>query len=193
MALAPAMAAWAGISLLIVAALQLLGRGFSPGPVGFLTVVLAPWIAFDLFWQLRLGDQLTQTRADFGGKSHHQRRLSEPQAGVYSYGDYLKRNVLPEPGPRVFLLHDSVGMSQLKIWLHFHLLHHNVFSQDLDLNPQFYLREGDWVVVPGGALSILTVDNGTYYLMTPGASRVPLQLVDDKYNGKVFKVMGSRR
>jgi hypothetical protein len=193
MALAPAMAAWAGISLIIAAALQLFSNRFSPGPAGFVTAVLLPWIAFDLLWQLRLNDQLTQTRADFGGKTHHERRLSEPDAGLYAYGNYLKEDVLPEPGPRVFLLHDSVGMSKIKIWLHFHLLPHNVFSQDLDLNPQFYLREGDWVVIPGGALSALRIDGGAYHLMTSGASRVPLQLVDDQYNGRVFKVTGSRR
>ena len=84
-------------------------------------------------------------------------------------------------------------MSRLKIWLHFHLLPHNVFSQDLDMNPQFYLRKGDRVVVPGGLLSVLKTDNGAYYLETSGKSRVPLKLVDDNNDGKVFKVTGRRR
>ena len=92
-ALAPAMAAWSAIALGILAALQLFGGRFKPGPGGFLTAMVLPWIAFDVFWQARLNDQLVQTRADFSGKSHHERRLAEPYAGIYRYAEYLKKQV----------------------------------------------------------------------------------------------------
>ncbi len=122
------MAAWAGLALLLLGAVSLFKKAHNP--IGYLAVIFIPWIVLDLFWQNRLSTQLNETKFLFQGKSQHERHLADLDGDLYQYAQHLKSEVLPDPGVRIFLLHDDKGErhNYRRLRTQFHLLPHNIYN-----------------------------------------------------------------
>ncbi len=139
-----AMACWAAaaVGLLLLARLALA----SDIRLAILLAVLVPWLVIDLLWQHNLSAQLAETRLVFGGKTQHEKHLAELDADLYQYAQYLKREVLPEPGVKIYLLHDSPRRDYRRLKMQFYLLPHNIYNFDA-YPPRRHLQPGDYLLV----------------------------------------------
>ena len=128
-----AMASWAGLALsLLIAANAIQGRyqeATRHAPT-YVAVLLIPWIALDMLWQSELATQLDETKTLFGGKTQHEKHLAEREGALYEYAKYLKVDVLPAPGAKILLLHDSDHRTYTRLKAQYYLLPHNVFNYD---------------------------------------------------------------
>ncbi|MDX1733209.1 MAG: hypothetical protein R3228_02545 [Halioglobus sp.] len=143
---AAAAAAWAGCALLLLGIAFLLQKRIDT--TSAVIAVLIPWIGLDLAWQRQLSVQVTETKATFSGKSVHEKHLASGDGALYQYARYLKEEVLPEPGQRIFLLHDSKGHNFWRLRAQYHLLPHNIHNF-WKYPDQTYVRTGDYLLVLG--------------------------------------------
>ena len=179
-----AMAVWSGLALFILAGISRRFRR-SHDVVAYASAVLIPWIVLDLLWQADLSRQLDETRYLFAGKTQHEKHLADLDPELYEYAEYLKNEVLPEPGPRIFLLHDSDQMTYTRLKAQFYLLPHNIFNYDRFPRKKA-TRAGDYILVLGSV-------NGLEF--SPAASTLawrdkslPVTLVDSRPDGNLYKV-----
>lgn len=180
-----AMAVWSGLALFILAGISRRFRR-SHDVVAYASAVLIPWIVLDLLWQADLSRQLDETRYLFAGKTQHEKHLADLDPELYEYAEYLKNEVLPEPGPRIFLLHDSDQMTYTRLKAQFYLLPHNIFNYDRFPRKKA-TRAGDYILVLGSV-------NGLEF--SPAASTLawrdkslPVTLVDSRPDGNLYKVI----
>jgi hypothetical protein len=183
-------AIWSGSALLCLALLRALPLNVKPIAPSYAITLAIPWIFFDLIWQVQLSNQLVQTQESFSGKSQLEKHLADHDAELYQYAQYLKQSHLGEPGSRVFLLDNHLGMDYRKLKLHYYLLPHNVFSAHMGYHPQLAMRPGDQVLVLDEELTALKNETTGYKLTWFGGYELPLTLVDDHSLGKLFQVRG---
>jgi hypothetical protein len=183
-----AMAAWSALALLILVASTALTR-FNILP-GYACVVIIPWMALDMVWQTNLSTQLKETQYLFAGKSQHEKHLANGNPELYQYASYLKSEVLPEPGTRIFLLHDSEQMTFTRLKAQYYLLPHNIFNYDRFPRKKA-TRVGDYILVLG-AVEGLEFSPERKTLNWKGKS-LPVKLVDSHSNGKLFQIIRRKR
>ena len=99
-----------------------------------------------LLWQRNLSTQLDETRTLYAGKTQNEKHLAGREAALYKYAQHLKNEVLPEPGVRIFLLHDSVLRSYRRLKAQYYLLPHNLFNFD-KFPRKSALQPGDYLLV----------------------------------------------
>jgi hypothetical protein len=183
-----AMAAWSGLALLILAGGKLMIR-FRALPA-YASAVLVPWIALDLLWQGNLSTQLEETKYLFAGKTQHEKHLADWNPDLYKYANHLKGTVLPEPGARIFLLHDSEQRTYTRLKLQYYLLPHNVFNYDRFPDKKAS-RVGDYILVLG-AVDGLEFSPRRKALKWEGKS-LRVKLVDSHTSGKLYRVTRRKR
>jgi hypothetical protein len=139
-----AIATWTGLAAFLLGLLNLAGRARSPLP--YAMVILIPWISLDLLWQKNLSTQLDETRYLFAGKTQHEKHLADREQALYRYARHLKDHVLPSPGVKIFLLHDSALRGYRRLKAQHYLLPHNVFNFG-KLPRENSLQKGDYLLV----------------------------------------------
>lgn len=144
-----AMAAWGGLSILLLFAWGQIGR--RQYLLSYGGAILIPWIALDLLWQGQLSTQLDETRYQFSGKSMHEKHLVDIDAGIYSYAKRLKEQVLPASPARIFILHNSIDHNFERLKTQYYLLPHNIYNFGSSWRSKHLgsLRPGDYVLVIG--------------------------------------------
>jgi hypothetical protein len=100
----------------------------------------------DLLWQKNLSTQLDETRYLFAGKTQHEKHLADREQALYRYARHLKDHVLPSPGVKIFLLHDSALRGYRRLKAQHYLLPHNVFNFG-KLPRENSLQKGDYLLV----------------------------------------------
>jgi hypothetical protein len=100
----------------------------------------------DLLWQKNLSTQLDETRYLFAGKTQHEKHLADREQALYQYARQLKDHVLPSPGVKIFLLHDSALRDYRRLKAQHYLLPHNVFNFG-KLPRENSLQKGDYLLV----------------------------------------------
>jgi hypothetical protein len=126
---APALAAWSLLALLL--SWWLCAKAKTAAGLSAAIVVALPWLAFDLLWQLRLGDQLDDTRRLFAGKSVHEKHLADIDAEIYLYARLLRDEALPEEPTRIHLLRKRKPRTKHdfdRLKLQYYLLPHNIHN-----------------------------------------------------------------
>lgn len=148
-------------ALWLMGALLLLGaiawqRGWPKTKVlpAALFVVLVPWLALDVLWQLRLGEQLAATQARFGGLDQAGKRDMEDDATLRQEALAVRKKLSPVRGRRVFMLRETMeGHDYHRLRAQYHLLPLNVYNFGGQLPEPQYARPGDYVLLldaPGG-------------------------------------------
>jgi hypothetical protein len=177
------MASWAALAL----ALTGLFRLFLPFSLVHTAgaIVLLVWLSLDLLWQRNLAWQLAETKYLFAGKTQHQKHLADREAELYQYAQHLKDNILPDPGVKIYLLHDSEGLNYRRLKAQYYLLPHNIFNYDT-LPRLSKIRGGDYLLVLDAieALSYLP-ENGQ---LQWGQRKLDVALVDQNEIGQLYLV-----
>ncbi len=158
--------------------------------VSGLLAVLLPWVALDLLWQVKLSNQLEETRLVFGGKSRQDKHLADIDGELYAYARHLRDEVLPQPGPRLFVLNDAGWRGYRRLKLQYYLLPHNIYNFGRYPRPDA-LRPGDYLLVlddvPG-----LDFDRRRSRLRWEDGS-LPVLRVDQQTQGSVYLYRGEKR
>ena len=182
-----AVAIWAGAALLLLTGLRLLTPRVAP--IGFVLTGLIAWVSLDLLWHHNLSRQLDETRTLFSRKTQHEKHLADREHVLYSYAQHLKKDVLPEPGVKIHLVHDSDLRGYRRLKMQYYLLPHNVFN--FDRVP----RAG--ALQPGDLILVLDTVPGLSYSAESGrlhwqSQSVPVTLLDDQAPGAVYRYGGDR-
>jgi hypothetical protein len=179
-----AAAAWSGLALIILAGSNLLKRFHIL--LGCAGVIFIPWIALDLLWQSNLSAQLNETKTLFAGKNQQEKHLADLESELYQYTSYLKKEVLPQPGVRIFLLHDSPHRTYKRLKAQYYLLPHNVYNYDRFPQKQA-VNEGDYILVLGdiSGLKFIPESNSLAW----GNKSLQVRSVNVGPQGSVYQVM----
>jgi hypothetical protein len=176
-------AAWSGLACLLLALASPMAR--SPRPLGFLFAVAVPWLAIDLLWQSSLFRQLDETRHLFAGKTQQEKHLAGQNNDLYRYASYLKAEVLPAPGTRIFLLQDTAHRTYRRLRAQYYLLPHNIYNYDRFPRPE-YSTPGDYILVLGKVPG-LAYERGA---LRWAEQSLPAELVDLHSMGSVYRIGG---
>ncbi|MFV8819725.1 hypothetical protein [Haliea sp. E17] len=175
-----AMACWAGGALVVLFLAGLLWR--IDIRLAVVCAVLGPWLVIDMLWQRNLSAQLEESEFLFGGKTQHEKHLAELDSDLYQYALHLKE-VLPEPGVKIYLLHNSPRRDYRRLKMQYYLLPHNIFNFG-HLPIPAKLREGDYLLVldqvPG-----LDYDEQSNVLRWNSRS-IPVERIDDQSPGALY-------
>jgi len=146
--LSPTMAgaAWSGLALLLLIIPYIFTKNHNV--IAYSVAIFIPWVGLDLLWQGELDTQLKETKHLFAGKTQHEKHLAETDSKLYSYAQHLKDEVLPKPGARIFLLHNSRGHNYTRLRTQFHLLPHNIYNYG-SLPQTQHTRPGDFILALG--------------------------------------------
>ncbi|QFU74480.1 hypothetical protein EY643_01750 [Halioglobus maricola] len=177
-----ATAAWVGVSLLLILLLGVI-RG-RQSRIALTIVVAIPWISLDLLWQGNLNTQIKETRYLFAGKDQHEKHLSDRESELYRYIQYLKGSVLPAPGVKIYLMHDSERRGYRRLRAQQYLLPHNVYNFG-KTPPIRSLRSGDYILVLDSIPEIGYQPTG---ILSWGNSKVPASLIDKQELGQLYQV-----
>jgi hypothetical protein len=180
-----AMAAWAGLALLLVALFGWLKRAHQP--ISYAAVVLIPWIALDCLWQVRLNTQLAETKFLFKGKSQQERHLEDVDSHIYSHANYLKKEVLPLAEQRIFLLHDSDGLNKERLKTQYYLLPLNIYNYGRFPRPKA-TRSGDYILALG-RIPGLDYDKRRQLLLWGDNKTLNAERVDQHPRGTLYRVL----
>jgi hypothetical protein len=180
-----AMAAWAGIALLILYIWDRLQGLYRP--VGYALAVFVPVIALDLLWQRELSTQLGETRRLFADGTMHEKRMADYDSDLYSYATRLKSGSLHVEPARIFLLHDSDGLNHDRLKAQYHLLPHNVYNYGRYPVPAA-TRPGDYILSLG-AIPDLSYDAARGRLNWGGNLNLPVELVDRDGERLLFRAL----
>jgi len=183
-----AMAAWSSLGLIILAGISWFTRFHNL--VAYTGAVVIPWIVLDLLWQAHLSTQLEETKYLFAGKSQDEKHLADWSPELYKYAQYLKNEVLPEPGARIFLLHDSEKMTYSRLRIQYYLLPHNIFNYDRFPRKKA-TRPGDYILVLG-TVNGLEFSPETNTLKWKDKSLL-VKLVDSRSDGSLFRVIKRKK
>jgi len=181
----PLAAAWSGLGLLFLLLALRLAPGAARG-VAFATVLLLPWILLDLLWQRELLAQLALTRAQFSGKSMHEKHLAADDRYIYRYIRRLKRDLLPAEPARILLVHQARGHNFDRLKAQYYLLPHNVYN--FGLGPALRdMRKGDFVLVLG-ATQYPEYDPGGGRLVWEHGVHIAARVLDTRGAGRLYKI-----
>jgi hypothetical protein len=178
-----ALAAWAGVALILLA-----GRGLCTKRhdiSSFAAVLLIPWIVQDLLWQHQLSAQLKETRYLFGGKSTHEKHLVDIDKGIYRYTQRLKGQVLPAHPSRVFILHDSERQHFERLKVQYYLLPNNVYNFG-KTPPDNAITPGDYILILGD-LPDTDYRKESGALVWSGGKSIAVDLIDSDRRGTLYR------
>ncbi|MEM6580389.1 MAG: hypothetical protein AAF699_03910 [Pseudomonadota bacterium] len=182
-----AVAAWLGLSFLLVYwGRRFAGRGVF---VAMCTVLAVPWIALDFYWQHKLDGKVAESKVLFSGRSQAEKREADTDADLYLYARYLKDTVLPEPGARIFLLHDTEPQTYTRLRAQYYLLPHNTYNYDRLPNKPSLERDDYLLVI--GEIPALEYDNASRTLRW-GDEKLKVRLLDSHAEGDLYRVMRRR-
>jgi hypothetical protein len=181
-----AMALWAGLALLILCVLFQIRRNHSP--VSYVLVVAIPWVILDLLWQNRLTTQLEETKNLFQGKTYHEKQLVDLDGNLYRYAQYLKAEVLPLVGARIFLLRDNKGQRHdyERLRLQYHLLPHNIYNYGA-VPSRKHSRPGDYILVLQEIPQLEYLEQEKLLRWATGET-LPVELINQHYLGSLYRV-----
>lgn len=97
------------------------GQVTAHAAISFLTL----WLTLDILWQRQLFLQLGESRVLFSGKTMHDKKLSDIDGASYDELAAI-RNLLPAPGPRIWIL-TAERDSFLAYRTKFHLTPHQTY------------------------------------------------------------------
>lgn len=180
----PVAAAWAALACLLLLTFGMIRGRHLPGT--FLIVLLVPWVALDLLWQVELQAQLAQSREQFGGKTAHQKHLTDKDATIYRYITRLKNNVLPAQPVRLVIAHDSRGHNYERLKAQYYLLPHNVFNFGTGPSRHGY-GKSDYILVLGKP------DSPAYHrnpgkLIWHSGIEIRVELIDSDPMGDLYRL-----
>ena len=141
-----AIGAWLGISLLLMGFSYIFTKRTKP--LSLVIIILIPWITTDLIWQNELSTQLTETKYLFAGQTQYERHVRDIDSDLFLYAQHLKE-VLPNPGVKIYLLHDSKQHNYIRLKTQFHLLPHNIYSYGRKLPRNKHVLAGEYILVFG--------------------------------------------
>jgi hypothetical protein len=181
-----AMAGWVALAVVLWAVIYLITR--SHNPIGYATTLLIPWLVLDMLWQWELSTQLDETQYLFAGKTQKEKHRTDREGELYSYATYLKENVLPKPGARIVLLHDSEPAHYQRLKAQFYLFPHNTFNF-LRVPPTGGALEADYIWALG-EIKGLDFSLETNTLRWQG-HQLAVKRVDVHPLGTLYRVVGS--
>lgn len=194
LALSPtaAAASWAGLALLLLAISFRIGKSpnYPKRFTAYAASLLIPWLALDLLWQTELSTQLNETKVLFSGKTQPERHLADWQGPLYKYVTHLKDNALPEPGTRIFLLHDSPHRTLTRLKAQYYLLPHNSYNYDR-LPRHEAIREADYILALGEIKGLVFVPETNSLSWKDSGARqqsLAVRLIDSHPQGKLYQV-----
>lgn len=180
-----AMACWAAGALVLLGLARWTLR-VDTGMAALLAILL-PWLVTDMLWQRNLSAQLEATRELYSGKTPHEKKLVSRDGALYEYALRLKREVLPAPGAKIYLLHDSPRRFYTRLKMQYYLLPHNIYNFGKYPMPE-HLRDGDYLLeleeIPG-----LEYDEATGTLRWRDQS-LPITRVDTDAKGSLYLFEG---
>ena len=182
-----AMAAWAGLALLLLFFLARIKK--QSGFVSYIIAVSIPWIALDMLWQSNLSKQLDETQYLFAGKTQSEKHLADWESDLYQYAQHLKKSVLPAPGVRIFLLNGEPHRTYKRLKLQYYLLPHNIFNFDQYPRPGSVQAE-DYLITLG-EIEGLKFNADTSRLAWSQHS-LPVKQLDHGEHGSVYLYEGKR-
>jgi len=182
-----AMAAWAGLALLLLFFLARIKK--QSGFVSYIIAVSIPWIALDMLWQSNLSKQLDETQYLFAGKTQSEKHLADWESDLYQYAQHLKKSVLPAPGVRIFLLNGEPHRTYKRLKLQYYLLPHNIFNFDQYPRPGSVQAE-DYLITLG-EIEGLKFNADTSRLAWSQHS-LPVKRLDHGEHGSVYLYEGKR-
>ena len=140
-------ALWMLITLGCLMTLRVAAIGVARG--FYVAVVLIPWVAVDMLWQLQLTRQARETYHTFEGLTYAQKQ-QVVDASLYEYVQHLKESVLSSPEDRVFVIHSSIGgHDYTRLRLQYLLLPANIYNFSAKLPDPQYVRPGDYILLLG--------------------------------------------
>jgi len=142
----PAFAAWAGLTLLIYYLISSIFRKRRNHQV-VVVVLLAAWLILDMRWQTILWHQLIDSKNQYAGKTWREKLQTGNDAGLYTYVERLKKNLLPAAPSRIFILRKTKRWHEYqRLRIQYFLLPHNSFNFG-DIPREDAIRDGDYVLV----------------------------------------------
>lgn len=143
------------------------------------------WISLDLLWQRNLLLQLNETRQQFAGKDTPARLASGPNASLYRFIEEVRQHI-PSADARVFASSFNEGQGMRGAYYLYPL---NAFWQrgGEELPQRQYLRRGDYLVLLQP--STLSFDPGNGVLFLPDNSRIEVDLLLHRPQGKLLRVL----
>ncbi len=189
-----AVASWAGLALLLlmVSNIRAAPHNTTPRIIAYIAAGIIPWIALDMLWQSELNTQLNETKTLFAGKNQHEKHLAERDGSLYAYAKHLKDSVLPEPGAKILLLHDSEHRTYRRLKAQYYLLPHNVFNYDR-VPRKGAVQTADYILALGKINGLtFSLESHTLNWKNPEGSNdaVKVTLIDSQPLGKLYKIWG---
>ena len=190
-----AIASWAGLALLLLTTAAMFTSGahnLARQIPSFVAAALIPWLALDMLWQSELNTQLDETKTLFAGKTQHEKHLAEREGSLYAYAKHLKDDVLPAPGAKILLLHDSDHRTYTRLKAQYYLLPHNVFNYDRV--PRENATDNADYILALGDIRGLQFSAETHTLNWAGSKRktktLKVALVESHPLGTLYKIVG---
>ena len=174
-------------ALLVLAPLLLIHRTRASVPALALGVVVAMWLLLDSRWQWILLHNATEARATWSGTPGGEKDLGSHDSRLRRFAMDLKRDVLPPPPQRIFIVHDSEGHNIARLRLQYHLLPHNIYNFGRELKPRF-AQAGDYIILLGSVPGVTYLPSETRLQNDDGAS-IPAQAVQRSSFASVFRVL----
>jgi hypothetical protein len=180
-----AMAAWSGVTIVLLIAIGRLRRDKSLISLG--AAILIPWVALDLLWQNELITQSRETKTVFGGKTTHEKHLADKDQHIYSYAKRLKEQVLPQSqDSRIFMLHNSSGHNYDRIKTQYYLLPNNIYNYG-GVPPDEGVNPGDYILALG-SIPALHYQKDQNRLIWETNKSLNVHLVDSDPRGTLYRI-----
>jgi hypothetical protein len=139
----------------------------------FGAITLMCWIALDLLWQVRIGQQARATYVTFAGKSAEEKLLASGDAPIVRFVTGVKASIEGK-SPRIFLASSNDYSAMLSAY---YIAPLNTYwhRKGPELPDRSALREGDYVLLVAPFTTPYLREQGTIVL--PDSSSVPVELV----------------
>ncbi|MBA6414065.1 hypothetical protein H2508_13180 [Parahaliea sp. F7430] len=123
-------------------------------PTHYIFLLIIPWAALDLVWQLQLTYQARQTYSQYSGLSYKEKRYSESDSALYKYSERIKNKISFQKEDRLFIVHNSKGHNYQRLKLQYYLLPTNIFNLGNQIPVGRHAKIGDYILVLGEHSSI---------------------------------------
>ncbi len=143
-----------------------------------------PWLTLDQVWQHTLASRVADSHSLFHGKTMHQRHLADLEHDTYAYAQRLKL-LLPEPGVKIQLLHDSPLRTYQRLKTQYYLFPHNTYNFDRYPRKESS-RPGDYILILGD-IPGLSYDEGQQQLQWHG-NTMAAERLDTHPLGSLYRV-----
>jgi hypothetical protein len=139
----------------------------------FGAITLTCWIALDLLWQVRIGQQARATYVTFAGKSAEAKLLASGDAPMVRFITGVKASIKGE-SPRIFLA-SSADYSAMLGAYYIAPLNAYWHRKGPELPDRSSLRVGDYILLVAPYTTLYLQEQGTIVL--PDSSSMPAELV----------------